>query len=134
MCNSNKQAVICLLSAAAYYELTTFNPSEIYVAVPHNTDKFVLKYPPIKVYYFTDKYYKPGIDIIDTPSGKIKIYDREKTIVDLFRYTNKLGEDTTIKSLQTYMRSKKTNITKLNKYAQLCGVDKKMEPFIKAIL
>ena len=135
VCNSNKNAVICLLSAATYYELTTFNPSEIYVAVPHNTDKFVLKYPPIKVYYFIEKYYEPGIDIIDTPSGKIKIYDREKTLVDLFRYINKLGEDTAIESLQTYMRNrKKIKITKLFEYAEISRVDKKIEPFIKAML
>ena len=134
VCNADKKAVICLLSSASYYELTTFNPSEVYTAVPMNTPRFNLKYPPVKLYYFIDKFYKPGIEIIDTPSGKIKIYDREKTIVDLFRYINKLGEDTTIESLQTYMRSKKTNITKLYKYAQICGVEKKIEPFIKAIL
>lgn len=134
VCSANKNAVICLLSAASYYELTTFNPSEIYVAVPHNTDRFLLKYPPINVYYFIDKYYKPGIEEMDTPSGKIKIYDREKTIADLFRYVNKLGEDTTIESLQTYMRGKDINIPKLVKYAESCGVYKKMEPFVKAIL
>ena len=71
---------------------------------------------------------------MDTSSGKIKIYDREKTIADLFRYINKLGEDTTIESLQTYMRGKNINIPKLVKYAEVCGVYNKMEPFVKAML
>ena len=33
VCNANKNAVICLLSAASYYELTTFNPFEVYIAL-----------------------------------------------------------------------------------------------------
>ena len=49
---SNKMAVICLTSASEYYEFTTFNPSIITVAVPNNTGRFLINYPPIKTYYF----------------------------------------------------------------------------------
>lgn len=135
VCNSNKKAVISLLSAASYYELTTFNPSEIYVSVPNNTDKFVLKYPPIKVFYFTKSYYPYGIETIQTKSGTIKIYNKEKTIGDLFRYINKLGEDVAVESLKEYLKKRKErNISKLLEYADICDVKKKMEPMIKAIL
>ncbi len=135
VCNSNKKAVICLLSAASYYELTTFNPSEIYVAVPNNTDKFVLRYPPVKVYYFGDNYYEPGIETLETKSGTIKIYNKEKTIGDLFRYMNKLGEDVAVESLKEYLKNRKTrNIPKLLEYSNICGVKKKIEPMTKAIL
>lgn len=135
VCNSNKKAVISLLSAASYYELTTFNPSEIYVSVPNNTDKFVLKYPPIKVFYFAQNYYPYGIETIQTKSGTIKIYNKEKTIGDLFRYINKLGEDVAVESLKEYLKKRKErNISKLLEYAAICDVKKKMEPMIKAIL
>lgn len=134
VCNSNKYAVICLLSAVSYYELTTFNPSEIYVAVPHNTDRFFLKYPPIKVYYLIDKYYKPGIEELETPSGKIRIYNKEKSLGDLFRYIKKLGEDVVLESLKTYMSSKDRNIARLHEYSVICGVKDKMEPYIKGML
>lgn len=135
VCNSNKKAVISLLSAASYYELTTFNPSEIYISVPNNTDKFVLKYPPIKVFYFAKSYYPYGIETIQTKSGTIKIYNKEKTIGDLFRYINKLGEDVVVESLKEYLKKRKErNVSKLLEYADICDVKKKMEPMIKAIL
>ena len=135
VCNSNKRAVICLLSAADYHQLTTFNPSEIYVAVPNNTDKFVLNYPPVKVYYFGDNYYKPGIEIFKTKSGTIRIYNKEKTIGDIFRYIGKIGEDIAVESLKTYLQDRKQrNISKLIEYMEICGVRKKTEPMIKAIL
>jgi len=135
ICKANRKAVICLLSAASYYELTTFNPSEIYVAVPNNTDKFILEYPPIKVYYFADSYYQPGIVTLETKSGTIKIYNKEKTIGDLFRYINKIGEDIAVESLKEYLKNRKErNIPKLLEYAEICGVKKKVEPMVKAIL
>ncbi|MCJ7552532.1 MAG: hypothetical protein MUO34_01495 [Ignavibacteriaceae bacterium] len=135
VCHANKKAVICMLSAASYYELTTFNPTEIYVAVPNNTDKFVLNYPPIKVYYFADSYYSPGIETLKTKSGTVKIYNKEKTIGDLFRYINKIGEDIAVESLKTYLNNRKErNIPKLLEYSEICGVKKKIEPMIKAIL
>ncbi len=40
VCHANKRAVICMQSAASYFELTTFNSSYITVAVTHNTPKF----------------------------------------------------------------------------------------------
>jgi predicted transcriptional regulator of viral defense system len=135
VCHANKRAVICLLSAASYYELTTFNPSEIYVAVPNNTDKFELKYPPVKVYYFADSYYSPGIETLKTKNGIVRIYNKEKTICDLFRYMNKIGEDIAVESLKTYLQNRKQrNIPKLIEYADICGVKKKIEPMVKAIL
>ncbi len=134
VCQANPNAVICLLSAADYHQLTTFNPSEIYVAVPNNTDKFVLKYPPIKLYYFSHNYFQSGIENIETKSGEIRIYNKEKTIADLFRYMNKIGEDIAVESLKEYLNHKTRNTPKLLEYANICRVKDKMEPMIKAIL
>ncbi len=135
VCNSNRKAVICLLSAASYFELITFNTSEVYVAVPNNTDKYYLKYPPIKVYFFADSYYGYGIETFQTKSGTIRIYNMEKTIGDLFRYVNKIGEDMALESLKEYLKNKKRmNLPKLLEYSEICGVKKKIEPMIKAIL
>lgn len=134
VCNANKRAVICLLSAASHYEFTTYDPSEVYVAVPHNTDKFILDYPPIKVYYFIDKFYQTGIEELETESGTVKIYSKEKTVIDLFRYLNKLGEDVALESLKTYLRSKGKKVNVLADMASKLGVYKTMEPFIKGAL
>ena len=45
------KGVVCLLSAALYYELTTFVPAQYQIAIPRK-DKITLpKYPPIKLFY-----------------------------------------------------------------------------------
>ncbi len=135
ICNSNRKSVICLLSAAAYWELTTYNPNQTDVAVPMNTDKFNLDYPPIKVYYFGNKYYHEGIKSIKTKSGIFNIYNKEKTICDLFRYQKKIGEDLVLESLKTYIGNKrKRSIPKLIEYAEVNNVIKKLQPILKGML
>lgn len=134
VCNANKNAVICLVSAASYHELTTFNPFEVYTAVPMNTPRFNLEYPPTKLFYFSVKVYKPGIEEINTNSGKIRVYNKEKTIADLFRYINKIGEDIALESLKTYIKNKDKSIPKLIDFARQTSSYKKMEPFLKGML
>ncbi|MBM4176546.1 MAG: Abortive infection protein AbiEi [Ignavibacteria bacterium] len=134
VCKSNKKAVICLTSASSYYELTTFNPSYITVAVPHNSPGFKLEYPPIQVYYFPHKYYETGIIQVETKSGIIRIYNLEKTICDLFRYRTKIGDDIVIESLKSYLELKKRDINKLFEFAETLSVKEKMLPYVKAIV
>ena len=78
VCRAMPEGVICLLSALDYYGLTTFNPSEGYVAIPHAAKAPGIEYPPVKVFYFRDRFYVPGIEQVQTPLGLIKIYNMEK--------------------------------------------------------
>lgn len=133
VCLANRAAVICLSSALEFHSLTTLNPSEITVAVPHNTDRFTLRYPPIRVFYFPDTFYSPGIEKINAKSGTIRIYNREKTLCDMFRYRNTLGLDLALEALRTYLKLKDANIKTLGEYAALCHVKTVMIPYMKAI-
>jgi predicted transcriptional regulator of viral defense system len=130
---ANKSGIICLSSASEYYGLTTYIPPMVSIALPHNSINFKLDYPPVKVYYFSDIQYKTGIDEIRTESGIIKIYSQEKTIIDLFKYKNKLGEDIFIESLKNYLKYSNRDINKLIEYSTILKVKEKILPYIKAI-
>ncbi len=132
--NAKNNAVVCLISALDYHELSTINPSVISIAVPHNTDKFSMKYPPVKVYYFQNTFYDLGIEEIKTKTGIFKIYNAEKTICDMFRYRNKLGEDLALEGLRNYLKRKDANIAKLREYAIKCQVKIVLLPYLKAMV
>ena len=131
---AKKTAVICLTSALAYHELSTINPDTITVAVPMNTDKFKLDYPPIRVYYFPESLYPIGIEEKRTSSGKFRIYNAEKTVCDMFRYRNKLGEDLALEGLKNYLKRKDGSITRLMDYAVKCRVKTIVQPYLKAMV
>ncbi|MCK4761187.1 MAG: hypothetical protein KAW12_03240 [Candidatus Aminicenantes bacterium] len=126
--------VIALISALHYYDMTTFNPSHVYVAVPHNKRAPKLIYPPLRVFYFRKRFYEPGIERIETPYGDVKIYGREKTICDMFRYRKKLGEDIALEALKSYVDYKHSDFFKLMQYAEICQVKTVIQPYLKALV
>jgi predicted transcriptional regulator of viral defense system len=132
--NAKKSAIICLISALEYHQLSTINPSIITIAVPHNTDKFEINYPPVSVYFFSGKLYELGIEVVRIKTGNFRIYNAEKTICDMFRYRNKLGEDIALEGLKNYLKRKDANISKLWEYAIRCRVKTIVHPYIKAMV
>jgi len=116
ICKAIPDGVICLLSALEFYDLTTFNPPDVYIAIPHNRKAPKIIYPPVRIFYFRERFYKPGIEIINTKYGDVKIYNREKTVCDMFRYRNKLGEDVALEGLKNYLASEYASIRKLREY------------------
>lgn len=131
---ANKKAVICLSSALAYHELTTFSPSKVDVAVPNNTDKFQLNDPPVNVYYFRKLSYNAGIETKYRDYGAFQIYNMPKTVCDMFRYRNKLGEDLALEGLQNYLKKHKSKLNELAEYMKICRVKTVMEPYVKAMV
>jgi predicted transcriptional regulator of viral defense system len=133
VCKALPEGVICLASALAFYDLTTFNPSEIYVAIPNAAKAPKIDFPPLRIFYFRERFYKPGIERIEVPNCTVKIYNKEKTICDMFRYRSKYGEDLALEGLKNYLSRKDANINKLRKYAEICQVKTVMMPYLKAL-
>ena len=128
------KGVIALASALAHHNLTTFVPSEIYVAIPVSEKPPKLKYPPLRFFYYPARFYRLGIEEIKTSAGTIRIYNKEKTICDMFRYRKKIGEDIALEALKNYLRRKDASIKTLNEYAILCRVKTVMLPYVKAMV
>lgn len=133
-CEAMPRGVICLLSALDYHDLTSFNPSEVYIAIPHSDKPPKISYPPVRTFFFRDRFYSPGILSVRTPNGYVRVYNMEKTVCDMFRYRRKLGENLAIEGLKTYLARKDANLTSLRKYADLCQVKTTLIPYLKAIV
>ena len=131
---ANDRAVICLSSALSYHELTTFNPSKITVAVPNNTDRFELDYPPMDVFFYRENIYQAGIKEVDRSYGSFKVYNKPKTVCDMFHYRNKVGEDLAFEGLRNYLDLPEANLNTLQKYMKTCRVKTVMKPYIKALV
>lgn len=126
--------VVCLLSALAYYELTTSNPSEIYLAIPRTTWAPKVDYPPIRFFRFSPRMMDFGVDVVSTRRGSFSIFDREKTICDSLRHRTVVGQDVVIEALRTYLRSSRIrNIDRLIRTARRSRVEKRIRPYLEAL-
>ena len=60
-----QHGVFCLASALSFYKLISYTPGEYMVAVKRNYNIKLPEYPPVKLYYFLERYYIDGIEEID---------------------------------------------------------------------
>ena len=112
--------VICLLSAAVYYNLSTYRTDAIDIAIPRKTRVSTLpEWPELNIYYFTEERFSVGAEIIEVGNNKFRIYDIEKTVVDLVFYREKMGVEETKEVLSNYLHRKDRNLNKLIRYAEM---------------
>lgn len=127
-------AVICLLSALAFHELTTQIPYKIYIAVPRGNKVPEVDYPPVDVTTLSGKSYSAGIETQIIDGVHVSVYSKEKTIADCFKFRNKIGLDIAIEAMKDYFQQPRPNIQKLMEYAEINRVGKIMRPYIEALL
>ena len=127
-------AVICLISALAYHDITTQIPHAVSVAVSRGSRPPSLDYPPIQAHRFSDSAYDSGIEehLIDGVS--VKIYCPEKTLADCFKFRNKIGMDVVLEALKLYRERKKFKPIELLDYAKICRVAMVMRPYLEAMV
>ena len=116
--SSIPHGVICLISALCYYNLTDQIMREYWIAVP-NRDRSP-KRPHTRIVRMRNM--TLGQTKVKIGKYSVKIFDRERTVIDAFRY---LSHEVAIKALQMYLRmsgGSKPDIQKLSKYATLLKV------------
>jgi len=126
--------IVCLISALAYHGITTQIPHEVYLALKRGAEPPRLRYPPIRVFWFTAEAFAQGIETHRLDGIQVRIYSPEKTIADCFKYRNKIGMDTAIEALKLYRERKQFKINDLMQFARVCRVEKVMRPYLEALL
>lgn len=126
--------VLCLKSALAYHNLTTYNPWQYEVAIERSDRVAIPPYPPIKIVFFSKALYELGISEIDIAGHKVRIYDMEKTICDCIRYRNKIGIDMIKECLHEYLKRNDRNLTKLMSYAETCRIKKILKEYLEVLV
>jgi len=115
-------AVVCLISALSFHEITTQIPHEVSIAIPRNAHPPSLEYPPLLVHRFTDQAYQAGIEEHQIDGATVKVYSPE----------NKIGMDVVLEALKLYRSRRRFDHKKILEYAKVCRVDKVVRPYLEA--
>ena len=127
--------VICLLSAAVHYSLSTYRPDAIDIAIPRKARVSTLpEWPELKIYYFTDERFSVGAEIIEVGKNKFRIYDIEKTVVDIVFYREKMGIEETKEVLSNYLHRKDRNLNKLIRYAEMLKCEDTINKYLEVLI
>lgn len=128
------QAVICLISALVFHELTTQVPHAVNIALHRGARSPRLDYPPLRVFWFSGPAWSEGVDIHQIGQTSVCIYCPEKSVADSFKFRRKIGLDIAIGALKLYRQSPDFDVGKLLHYARICRVESVMKPYLEVLL
>lgn len=129
------EGVICLMSAARYYELTNFMPEAVYVAIDRKKKVNTLPaWPEIKIYYFNPTRMDIGVTEITEDGNSFHIFDIEKTVVDIIYYRNKMGIEETSEVLHNYLKRQDRNVDRLYAYAKRLRCEKVVRTYLEVLI
>ena len=86
-------AVVCLLSALQFHNLTTQISHRVWIAIENRKWRPEFDYPPIEVVRFSDRTFNFGVEEHEVDRVPVKIYSPAKTVADCFKFRDKIGLD-----------------------------------------
>ena len=127
--------VICLMSAASYYDLTNYIPDSVYVAIERKKKVATLPdWPEIRLFYFAPTRMELGVTEVREGDNAFHIFDIEKTVVDIIYYRNKVGIEETSEVLKNYLRRRDWQIDKLYAYAKQLRCEKILRTYLEVLI
>lgn len=127
--------VICLMSAARYYELTNFLPDAVDVAIERKKKVNTLpEWPEIRIFYFDASRMDLGVTEVRDGDNCFHIFDIEKTVDDIIYYRNKIGIEETSEVLRNYLKRRDRQIDRLYAYAKRLRCEKIVRTYLEVLV
>lgn len=131
VCKRAPRAVVCLLSALRFHDLTTQDPFEIWLAIDVKAHPPHVDHPPLRIVRFSGNALTFGVQEHIVEGVTIRVTSPAKTVADCFKFRNKIGLDVAIEALREYRR-KRLSIDEVSKAAKVCRVSRVMRPYLEA--
>lgn len=116
VCARAPRGMICLNSALAHWDLSDEIPSEVHLAVPQDSHRPLIDFPPTRVHVFRSTTFDLGrLEVTLEDGARFSITDRERSVVDAFRLRHLVGEDMAYEALRRYLsdRPRRARIVEL---------------------
>jgi predicted transcriptional regulator of viral defense system len=128
------RGVVCLLSALSFHGLTTQAPFEVWLAIDRRSRAPKSGPVPLRVVRFSGQALTVGVTEHVIEGVTVRVYDPAKTVVDCFRYRNKIGLDVALEALRDCFRMRLATIDEIWEYARLLRAANVMRPYLESLL
>ncbi len=127
------RGVICLISALYFHDLTTQIPRQVYIALRQSTTTPTIEYPPIRAFHFSEQSFAAGVQNHIIDGINVKIYGKEKTVADCFKFRKQIGVNIAVEALKDYMQQPGPDTRSLMQYARINRVQNVMRPYVETL-
>lgn len=127
------RGVVCLTSALAFHELIDKIPSKVWLAIGSKDWRPTVKYPAVRFARFPAELLDSGVETHDVEGIPVRVFGVAKTIADVFRYRNTVGNAVAVEGLRAALRERAASPAQIARYANEAGIWKVMEPYVTAL-
>jgi predicted transcriptional regulator of viral defense system len=134
VCARVPDAIICLLTALAIHRIGTQLPADVWIALDRKARKPRITELPVRLVRYSGAMLTYGIDQLAIQGVPARITSPARTVVDCFRYRNKIGIDVALEALKESLRTRRTTVDAIIRAAQACRVYSVMSPYLQAVM
>jgi predicted transcriptional regulator of viral defense system len=127
------KGVICLLSSLQFHKLTREAPRQVWIAIDVKAWTPRLLSPKIRLVRMSGPALQFGVKEYRVRGGRLRVYTPAKTVVDCFKFRNKIGLEVAIEALKECRRLRKASMDEISAAAKTCRVANVMRPYIESL-
>jgi predicted transcriptional regulator of viral defense system len=126
-------AVVNLLSALAFHELTDELPHAVWIAVRRGSQIPKLDTPRLEVTWTAPRFLSGGVTRHHVEGMDVAVTDPARTVVDCFKYRSRVGLEVAIAALRAYLARNRAGREPLWEAALACRVQTVIRPYLESL-
>src|SRR5437867_3638777 len=126
-------AIVCLLSALRAHGIGTQSPHQVWLAIDRKA-RIPRRLPAkVRIVRFSGPMLTYGVVSQSMQGVRVRLTNPARTVVDCFRYRNKIGLDVAMEALRDAVRSRKAMVGEIDRAAEVCRIRTVIGPYLEAL-
>ena len=126
-------AIVCLLSALQIHEIGTQSPHQVWLAIDRKARKPRRLPAKTSIVRYSGQMLTYGVITRRMQGVSVRLTNPARTVVDCFRYRNKIGLDVAMEALRDAVRSRKAMVSEIDRAADVCRIRTVIGPYLEAL-
>lgn len=126
-------AVVCLLTALRVHGIGTQLPRKVWIAIDRKARKPRVTGLPVHIVRFSGPMLTYAVETREVQGVRFRITSPARTVVDCFRYRNKIGLDVAIEALRDVLAWQRIPVNEILRSAKVCRVQSVIGPYLEAL-
>ncbi|MBK8575026.1 MAG: type IV toxin-antitoxin system AbiEi family antitoxin domain-containing protein [Elusimicrobia bacterium] len=127
------KTIVCLLSALRVHDIGTQLPHTVWIALNRKSRKPALLPSQVRIVRYSGPMLKYGVSQRTMMGVKVFVTSPARTVVDCFRYRQKIGLAVALEALRDAIHSRKTSVDEIMRTAKVCRISTVISPYVEAL-
>ena len=125
--------IVCLLSALRIHNIGTQTPHEVWLALDRKARKPSRPPAQVRIVRFSGAMLTYGVQERSILGVRVRVTSPARTVVDCFRYRNKIGLDVALEALREVVRTRAASVDEIMRAAEVCRARTIMRTYLEAL-